>query len=332
MKIGTWLPNFAYSDDGIDHAKRLQHWIMRSEELGFDSIWVTDHMLRASNMYGQAWLEPLTSLAFAAAVTEKILLGTGVLLIPLRNPVLLAKEIASLHALSKGRMILGVGTGWFPAEFEAVGVHKSERGRRTDDVLVIVRRLLAGETVTFADDFYRITEVRIDPSPARVPIWVGGGSQIESPESVEKPKLSPNVARRIAKADGWFVRPTASAEEIASDWRELQGYITEAGRNPDEIEIGHGQWVYLTEETNHDRALEIQLAVAENVLGLGRSRQLLQESYLFGTIDEIVENCRKRAEVGISHFVFHPYTDDPKQLELWGRELLPRIKALEVRR
>jgi len=332
MKIGTWLPNFAYNDDGIDHAERLRHWIIRAEELGFDSVWVTDHLLRARNMYARTWLEPLTSLAFAAAVTKKALLGPGVLLLPLRNPVLLAKEIASLQKLSNGRIILGVGTGWFPEEFEAVGINKSERGRRTDEVLTIVRRLLAGETLTFKGEFYNVKEVNIEPSPVKVPIWVGGGSQVESPNSVEKPRLSPNVARRIALADGWFSRPTAVAEQIASDWQELKKYIEDAGRNPDEIEIAHGQWLHLTEETNRQCALEIQFAAAEDILGTSRSRDLLEKSYLFGTIDEIIENCRQRAEAGISHFMFHPYTDDPEQLELWGRELLPRIKAIEVKR
>jgi len=121
LKVGTYLPNFAYGDDGIDHRARLRHWIMRAEELGFDSIWVTDHLLRAWDMYAVTWLEPMASLCFAAAITERVQLGPGVLLLPLRNPVILAKEVATLQNLSAGRFIFGVGTGhyapdWRPPE------------------------------------------------------------------------------------------------------------------------------------------------------------------------------------------------------------------------
>ena len=150
LKVGIYLPSFAYPEDGIDHAERLRTWITRAEALGFDSLWVTDHMLRAREMYRRPWLEPLLTLAFAASLTRRVLLGPGVLLLPLRQPVMLAKELASLQALAGGRLILGAGTGWFPPEFAAVGAQRSERGQRTDETLEIVRRLLAGETVTYA--------------------------------------------------------------------------------------------------------------------------------------------------------------------------------------
>lgn len=332
LKVGTWLPNFAYEDDGIDHTERLRHWIVRAEELGMDSIWVTDHLLRATNMYARTWLEPLSTLAFAASITRRISLGTGVLLLPLRNPVLLAKEVASLQRLSNGRFILGAGTGWFEKEFEAVGAEKSQRGRRTDEVLEIVRRLVAGETVTYQGKYYRVNEVHIEPSPVKLPIWIGGGSQTPHPASMEKPELSPQVARRIARADGWFSRPASTPEQIAQDWQMLQPYIREAGKKPEDIVFAHGQWVHLTEEDRHDRAVEIQYEAAIKILGTHRPRELLEMSYLFGTIDEILENCRRRIEAGVEHFILHPYTDDPAQLELWGRELLPKLKAIEVKK
>ena len=82
LKVGIYLPSFAYREDGIDHADRLRTWIVRAEELGFDSLWVTDHMLRAREMYARPWLEPLATLAFAAALTRRVLLGPGVLLLP----------------------------------------------------------------------------------------------------------------------------------------------------------------------------------------------------------------------------------------------------------
>lgn len=330
MKVGIYLPNFAYEPDGIDHAARLQRWIVRAEEAGFDSIWATDHLLRARNMYARTWLEPLSSLAFAAALTKRVLLGPGVLLLPLREPVLLAKTAVTLQALANGRFILGVGTGWYPAEFEATGTSKEVRGPRTDEVLDLVRKFAAGEPVTHDGRFFHLQDVQIEPSPVPMPVWVGGGSQIAHEQSVEKPRLAPSVARRIARADGWFVRPTAEPEQIADDWRKLQPYIADAGRAPADIVIGHGQLLHLTEEDRRDRALELQHAVAEQILGTSRPREQLERSYLFGTLDEIIDNCRRRAAVGVEHLILHPLTDDPEQLELWIRELLPKLNALPI--
>lgn len=331
LKVGTYLPNFAYdADDGVDHAERLRTWIVRAEQYGFDSIWVTDHLLRARDMYARTWLEPLSTLAWAAALTARVTLGPGVLLLPLRQPVLLAKEVATLQRLSKGRLILGAGTGWFPAEFAAVGTRREERGPRTDEVLELVRRLLAGETVTYEGRFYQLAETLVEPSPVPLPVWVGGGSQAAHPDSVEKPELAPRVARRIARADGWFTRPSALPEQIVDDWRRLQPYLAEAGRRPEELEIAHGQWLHLTEETHHARALAVQHRVAEQIVGTGRGRDLLEQTYLFGTLEEVVAACAARAAVGVQHLILHPYTDDPAQIGLWGRELLPRLKAFDV--
>ncbi|MHB8621393.1 MAG: hypothetical protein ACYDAG_17820, partial [Chloroflexota bacterium] len=163
-----------------------------------------------------------------------------------------------------------------------------------------------------------------------LPVWVGGGSQLAHPGSVEKPRLDARVGRRIARSDGWFSRPTAQPDQIADDWRELQSYLAEAGREPGDLVVAHGQWVHLTEEVDHARAVTLQHAVAEDILGQGRSREQLEQSYLFGTLDEIVEACRRRAAVGVAHLILHPYTDDPSQVELWGRELLPRLTQLDV--
>ncbi len=330
LKIGTYLPNFSYGDDGLDHSARLKNWIIRSEELGLDSIWVTDHLLRARDMYARTWLEPLTSLSFAAGLTRRVQLGPGVLLLPLRDPVLLAKEIASIQALSGGRFILGAGTGWFGPEFEATGTSKAVRGARTDEVLEVVRELLTGKPVTFKGQFVDISDVTIEPSPSPTPIWAGGGSQLAHPGSVEKPRLAAPVARRIARADGWFTRPTAQPSQIVEDWKQLQPYIEEVGRSPTDIELGHGQLLYLSDKRDRASALEEQHRVAADILGHNRSREQLEQSYLFGTIDEVIEECRRRADIGVEHLILHPLTDDPEQMELWGRELIPALKEMEV--
>jgi probable F420-dependent oxidoreductase len=331
LKVGTYLPNFAWNpDDGVDHAERLRNWIVEAENHGFDSIWVTDHLLRARDMYSYTWLEPLTTLAMVAGLTDRVRFGPGVLLLPLRHPVMLAKMAVTLQQLSKGRFVLGVGTGWFPREFEALGTTKSERGRRTDEVLELVRSLASGEAVTHRGTFFTLDDVHIEPSPVRVPVWVGGGSQVAHADSVEKPVMSPKVAARIVGADGWFSRPSAQPNQVAQDWRLLQPFFEDAGVDSSGVVIAHGQWLHLTDHGRRADALEEQHRAAEVILGTGRSRQHLEQSYLFGTFDEVVDQCRLRAEIGIDELILHPYTDDPRQIEAWGKELLPVLKDMEV--
>ena len=131
----------------------------RSRSSGFDSLFITDHLLVGKRFYSVNWLEPLTTLAVAAGATERVRLGTSILIMPLRNPVILAKELATLQFLSDDRVILGAGVGWNDVEYEAVGVKKSERGKRTDEMLDIMMPLLEGETVTYHGEFYSVDDV-----------------------------------------------------------------------------------------------------------------------------------------------------------------------------
>ena len=166
----------------------------RSRSSGFDSLFITDHLLAAKRFYSVNWLEPLTTLAVAAGATERVRLGTSILIMPLRNPVILAKELATLQFLSDNRVILGAGVGWNEAEYEAVGVHKSERGKRTDEMLDIMMPLLEGETVTYHGEFYSVDDVFIEPRTSQRPLlWIGGGSQLADPKSPDVPKFVKSV-------------------------------------------------------------------------------------------------------------------------------------------
>jgi hypothetical protein len=138
------------------------------------------------------------------------------------NPVILAKELATLQFLSDNRVILGVGVGWNDAEYEAVGVHKSERGKRTDEMLDIMIPLLEGGTVTYHGRYYSVDDVFIEPRTAQRPeIWVGGGSQLADPKSPDLPRFVDTVKARTLRGDGWIPRPTCPPDDIARDWGEL---------------------------------------------------------------------------------------------------------------
>jgi alkanesulfonate monooxygenase len=232
-RFGVFLPSFVWENDGPERARGIIDFSRQVEDLGFDSIFITDHLFAAKQFYSVNFLEPISALSLVAGVTERVKLGTSVMVVPIREPVLLAKQLATLHFLSAGRMILGAGIGWYPPEYAATGVKKSERGPRTDEILDIIMPLLEGETVSYDGEFYSIEDVVIEPRlPKRPDIWIGGGSQLADPGSPDLPRFVDAVKKRILKTEGWIPRPTCPPEDIARDWAELQAYLTEHGRDP----------------------------------------------------------------------------------------------------
>ncbi len=193
-RFGVFLPSYIWEGDGPERARGIKQFARTVEDLGFDSLFITDHLLVGKRFYSVNWLEPLTTLAVAAGATERVRLGTSILIMPLRNPVILAKELATLQFLSEDRVILGAGVGWNEVEYEAVGVKKSERGKRTDEMLDIMMPLLEGETVTYHGQFYSVDDVSIEPRSGQRPLlWIGGGSQLASPKSPDLPKFVESV-------------------------------------------------------------------------------------------------------------------------------------------
>ena len=254
-RFGVFLPSYIWAGDGPERARGIRTFARAVEDLGFDSLFITDHLLAAKRFYSVSFLEPLAALAVAAGVTERVRLGTSILIMPLRNPVLLAKELATLQFLSENRVILGAGVGWNDAEYEAVGVHKSERGKRTDEMLDIIMPLLEGRTVTYHGRYYSVDDVFIEPTASQRPeIWIGGGSQLADPKSPDLPRFVESVKARVLRTDGWIPRPTCPPEDIARDWSELQAYYREHGRDPDECVVAHENFLHLVLTNDPARA------------------------------------------------------------------------------
>ncbi|CAN5628723.1 hypothetical protein BH23CHL7_BH23CHL7_24530 [soil metagenome] len=176
-RFGVFLPSYIWEGDGPERARGIREFAREVEDLGFDSIFITDHLLAAKRFYSVSFLEPLAALAVVAGVTNRVRLGTSILIMPLRHPVMLAKELATLQFLSDNRFILGAGVGWNEQEYAALGVKKSERGKRTDEMLDIIIPLLEGETVNYQGQLYSVEDLYIEPKAAQRPeIWIGGGS------------------------------------------------------------------------------------------------------------------------------------------------------------
>jgi probable F420-dependent oxidoreductase len=277
------------------------------------------------------WLEPLITLAVAAGGTERVRLGTSILIMPLRNPVILAKELATLQFLSDNRFILGAGVGWNEAEFKATGGTKAQRGRRADEILDIAMPLLRGETVTYEGRYFSVEDVSIAPKPEKPPLlWVGGGSQLADEKSPDLPKLIPAVKRRILKGDGWVPRPTCPPQDIARDWAELQEALREQGTDPTTFTVAHENFMHFVPTNDPAKAREEQHRAFLNIMSQTRGPKYLESVYLFGTPDEIVASLQARVDAGSRYFMLHTMTPDIDQLDWWVKEIVPNVTFPEV--
>jgi alkanesulfonate monooxygenase len=322
--VGCWIPSYTYKDLSYDRVKQsVRDFSIRADELGLD-LWVIDHLLHAEGLYGVSWLEPMTTLTYAAALVPGTRVGTGILVLPLRHPVMLAKEIATLDYLTSGRFVFGIGPGWFPDEYTAVGNDISERGRRTDEVLSAVLRLLSEDKVSFEGRFFKFDDVTIEPRPPKLPqVWAGGGSRIPDPDYHDVPVMARPVLDRIVRSDGWISRCAGNQDFVKNDWQQVQKGLQKAGKDRSEFTFSHCQFTYLVDTSNREKALEVQRPFFEEIMGTHRTFEHLQESYLLGSMDDILARIQDLIDVGLDHLMLGPTSDDPKQLDLIAREIVP---------
>ena len=242
-----------------------------AEEAGFATLWSGEHVVMVddpASRYPYAddgriavpaeadWLDPLIGLSFAAAATRTIALATGVLLLPEHNPVLVAKQAASLDVLSGGRLTLGVGVGWSREEFEALGVPFARRGARTAEYVAAMRTLWRDDVASFDGEFVAFDAIRVNPRPVRdrrIPVVVGGNSDAA-------------LQRAAAWGDGWYGFNVEGIDAVRDRVGLLHELCGEAGRDPSALRVA----VALSQPA--DREELAAAGVDELVLGRGAAR------------------------------------------------------------
>lgn len=325
MRFATWIPSYTYP--GLDYGRVKQDvdtFSRKANDYGID-LWTIDHLLHAPGLYGMSWLEPLHVCTWAAAVAPDVWIGTGILVLPLRHPVMLAKEVATMDMLYGGRYQFGIGPGWYGPEFEATGTKLKERGRRTDEILEAVRRLLTEDNVTFEGEFYQFSDVTIEPRPPKMPaVWVAGGSRIpDGAYDNDAPVLAKSVSDRILRADWWLSRCSGKQEWVKRDWKMLQEKAAKRGQEPPRF--GHTNFTMLVDTSDSAKAKETQHKYFEQVMGEHRDPDHLEQSYMFGSIDEIVTRIRDLKDAGCEYIVLGPTSDDPEQLDLLASLVIPQV-------
>jgi probable F420-dependent oxidoreductase len=191
MRLGIHLPHIGRKAS----PENIRRAAIQAEHLGLDDVWVSEHIIvPADSPYPPSpnFWDPVLTLTWAAAATSRVRLGTSVLVLPMRHPLPLAKELATLQNLSNGRLILGAGVGWLEAEFDALGVPFKERGRRMDEGIAMMRAVWSQDPVSFDAKWIpaKIDTMRTQPQPTTpIPIWIGGSSDA--------------AIKRALRLDGW---------------------------------------------------------------------------------------------------------------------------------
>lgn len=308
MKFGIMHSHINDPSEALDMA-------VRAETSGFDSFWTTDFALGPS-------LDPLPLLAAASQRTNRILLGTAVMVLPYRHPLLLAKAVATVDSLAGGRLILGLGVGSNKREFDALGIDIHERGKMADEKLMLLRRLLSGEKVSHSGPYHRLEAVQVGPeTPQRPhpPIWTGPLWKNGLVEST--------IIRTGRMADG-FVPTLVPASRYRAVREKVRAYATAAGRDPDAIEFGTVLWFCLDDDP--ERAW--QTLEAESNRRRSHTKAVRGEANVSGRAEDCAEGIQEYVDAGVTHFVMNAGVTPGRmmeQYERFARQVLPLVKGIK---
>ncbi len=326
MRFGLSLPHYGFSlPTGETSFAAVARWATRAEELGFDSVWVSDHFFYSFARYGGdptpiASLEPLTTLAGIAAVTDRVRIGTLVLCAPFRHPALLARTAASIDLLSGGRLDLGLGAGWMREEFDAFGYRFGEIGERFDaleESLEVLQRLSGGDPVTYDGPTVTLRDAVLAPAPERPPaVWVGG-------------KGGPRLLRLAARlAEGWNTVWRVSPEGYAAKLPDVRAACDAAGRDPATFGLSVGLYSLIgLDEAAAEAAFERGRVAAPGDAMAGDDYASWRADTLSGTPEQILERVAAFESLGVRELIVSPWVlpfaiHEPEHVELFAERVI----------
>jgi probable F420-dependent oxidoreductase len=286
MDFGCVFPNRG----PMATAPNLRRFAEKAEALGYDTVWFSDHIViptevksfypydpsgRMAFSPSEPYWEPLTVIGYVAGQTTRVRLGTSVLVLPYRNPVVAAKMLATLDVLSNGRITLGAGVGWMAEEFNAIGLDTyARRGAYSDECIRIFRELWTRDNPAFQGEFHQFSNVRCEPRPLQpggIPIWVGG----HTPQAIRRAARLGNGWQPLVQRPPADLPPAEMREKIA----QLRAFAREAGRDPQQITLAMGSSIQFADG-----------AAAE------------QRSLFTGSPARIVEAIQQYQELGVQNF------------------------------
>jgi alkanesulfonate monooxygenase len=305
VKIGVGFGLFSL---GLPTADTIVRVAERAEEWGLDSFWLSDHLLAASPE-----LDVIATLSLIASRTSKIKFGPSVFLLNLRHPLVAAKSFASLDYLSRGRVVMAVGTGANLNDYAACGIPTEGRGRRLDEGILILRKVWTEQKASFHGKYFNFDNVTIEPRPARrnntdsgtIDIWVGGRSDAA-------------LKRTARLADGYFAS-FQTPEEFTRNMATIRNYAEQFGRANARIESGMILFCRLAE--TRERAME---EMRPMMAAMGRGAEGFLQRTIYGSPEDIMRRLQEYVAIGLDKFVLWPIAEASAwsdQVELIGREI-----------
>lgn len=298
MQFGACIPHYGAAAS----ARGIADFCKLAEKLNFDSIWTTDHIAvnkRFTVPYGKIY-ESLLTLGYVAAITERVKLGTSIIVLPMRNPFLFAKQTATLDQLSDGRLVLGLGAGWMDDEFATLGFNFQKRGRIMNEQIRLLRVLWTGESAKFEGHFFRFNDIAFEPMPVQKKgpiVWIGGSSDA--------------ALRRVASlGDGWHP----------------------VGLSPKELGQGKKK---LDSIMKQDRKVTITVRVPVTVSPSATTSYSLssgEQAYMIGGAREaVIKEIEAFKEAGLDYLVCYfgnePYDKIASQATLFAKEIIPSFSS-----
>jgi alkanesulfonate monooxygenase SsuD/methylene tetrahydromethanopterin reductase-like flavin-dependent oxidoreductase (luciferase family) len=290
--------------DGLPDAQDLSAYMRAAEDLGFGGLWVIDRLFHQTPV-----LDGYTTMVWAAANTSRVRLGSAVLLMPFRNPALLARQIATVDALTAGRVTLGISLGGRENEHATVGATYRQRARRLEEGVEVLRQLFAGADVTYKGRYFELAGATISPRPyqgANLPILLGAGSDA-------------GLARAGRIGDGWIAGGGGSAQKFAANWQKVQAAAVSAGRQTGALENAKLFYMWVDDDT-----AAAQARVERYVHAYYGPRYDINNA-VFGSPAACAERLRAFIDAGCQTLILGPSGLDIRQLETIQQRLVPLL-------
>jgi probable F420-dependent oxidoreductase len=309
---GESQPRFAIAipqvlDQPAADTARLKAFLARAEALGYESAWVMEQILGRAPA-----LEPVTFLSYAAAVTTRLRLGVSVLIMPLRNPVQVAKSLATLDQLSGGRLNAGVGLGGNTRIYPAFGLSAEGRTRRFAEGIRLMKRLWTEERVSYDGEFWKLDSAAMEPKPIQKPhppLWFGA----RQPGALK---------RAVELGDGWMGAGSSSTADFKEQAVRLRGFLAEARRDPSTFTVA--KRVYLAVDPDKTRALGRLRKWFDVFYG---NAEMADRVAIVGEAQECVEGLREVRAGGAELILLNPVFEEERYLELLAGEIIPAVRA-----
>jgi alkanesulfonate monooxygenase SsuD/methylene tetrahydromethanopterin reductase-like flavin-dependent oxidoreductase (luciferase family) len=301
VSVGIHVPSASVAPLGSGEA--YTKFFRQVEALGLDAVWTEDRLFHSANM-----LDSVMLLAWAAANTQRIKLGTAVMVLNLRHAVIVARQVSTLSHLSGGRLELGVSLGGRPNEYQGLGVPMERRVAVFRESLAMLRQLLTGQPVKHRGTFFHLQDATVRPA-AEVPVYFGGRAE--------------GALRRAGElADGWIMGPFGTVQDFQQSWRIVQNAASVVGRDPNALVAG--RLLYIAVDEDHDQARETLRHFLHGYYGPTFN---VDQHAIFGPPGEVAARLREHVDAGITHLMLGIPTLDLVHLHRVAEQVAPALRT-----